>query len=120
MEAIVTAIHGRQLEEHGGAEGLRDKDLLESALARPRNQWVYQPDTTLERLAAAYAYGLARNHPFIDGNKRVALAVCDTFLRLNGKVPTATQAEKVVAFTKVSAGEWSEADLAVWLAEHVT
>lgn len=119
MDSIVPAIHDRQLEEHGGAEGLRDQALLESALARPRHLWVYEPDSAIERLAAAYAYGLARNHPFTDGNKRVALVVCETFLRLNGKMPTASQAEKVVIFTKLAAGEWNEDRLADWLAQHV-
>lgn len=100
-------------------EGLRDKALLESALARPKQLSVYEPVSTIERLAAAYAYGLARNHPFTDGNKRVALVVCETFLRLNGKLTTATQAGKVVVFTRLAAGEWSEDQLANWLAQHV-
>lgn len=119
LDSIIPAIHDRQLEEHGGPEGLRDKAPLESALARPKHLWAYEPETSLERLAAAYAYGLARNHAFTDGNRRMALAVCETFLRLNGKTPTANQAEKVVAFTKLAAGEWDEARLAEWLTEHV-
>ena len=119
MDSIVPAIHDRQLREHGGAEALRDRALLDSALGRPKNLWTYAPDSTIERLAAAYAYGLARNRPFTDGNKRVALVVCETFLRLNGKMITAGQAEKVVVFTGLAAGEWSEEQLADWLTQHV-
>lgn len=119
MESIVPAIHDRQLEEHGGAEGLRDPALLRSALARPKHLWAYEPTSSIERLASAYAFGLSRNHPFVDGNKRVALVVSETFLRLNGKVPLASQAEKVVVLTRLAAGEWSEVAFADWLAQHV-
>ncbi len=116
LEEIVYAIHKRQLAEHGGAEGVRDANLLLSALARPRNLWAYseaKPD--LAALGAAYAFGIARNHPFVDGNKRVALVVCRTFLQLNGVDITANQEEKVEAFLALAAGGMTEGELAAWL-----
>ena len=80
----VLAIHRRQLSEHGGLDGIRDQGMLESALGRPTNKYSYEsPKPSLAQLAAAYAFGIARNHPFIDGNKRTAFVVCELFLRLN-------------------------------------
>ena len=88
LEETVIAIHQRQISEHGGGEGLRDEGLLASALARPQSLLAYaQPPPDLAALAAAYAYGIARNHPFVDGNKRAALGACIVFLRLNGIEP---------------------------------
>src|SRR3954447_2101174 len=81
---LVLVVHNRQLAEHGGPEGVRDMNALESALARPRNLLAYGDKPSLFRLAAAYAAGIAKNHPFLDGNKRTALVVCMTFLELNG------------------------------------
>lgn len=110
-------MHDRQLAEHGGGEGIRDAGLLESALQRPLNKFAYgQPD--LCDLAAAYAYGIARNHPFVDGNKRTALVASLTFLSLNGLRTTSTQAENVVVFLALAAGELDEDALAAWLREH--
>src|SRR3546814_13224751 len=89
---VAMAAHAEQLAEHGGGEGVRDAGLLESAMARPQNLAAYhEPDAA--ELAAAYAYGIARNHPFVDGNKRTAAVVSETFLVLNGYVLTATHAE---------------------------
>ncbi len=89
---VVCAIHQRQIVEHGGAKGVRDENLLLSALARPQNILAYEDaEPDIARLAAAYAFGIAQNHPFIDGNKRVALVVCSTFLKLNGWNLVATQ-----------------------------
>jgi death-on-curing protein len=111
--------HDMQLSEHGGASGIRDSGLLESALARPKNLFAYSSETaTLPRLAAAYAVGIIRNHPFVDGNKRTALVVAFAFLKLNGIKITAPPEERYMTFLAVAAGELSEEDLAAWLSEN--
>ena len=111
---VILAIHDEQLAAHGGASGLRDATLLDSALARPRNRLAYgEPD--LAELAALHAIAIARNHPFIDGNKRTALVVCRTFLILNNHNITATQTEKHQAFLTLAAGVLLEPTLAQWL-----
>jgi len=108
-----TAIHAEQIAEHGGLEGIRDQGLFESAMARPENQAGYgKPDVC--DLAAAYAYGLARNHPFADGNKRTAFVVSATFLILNGRDLTATEVDVVETFLKLAVGELAEIELAAW------
>jgi death on curing protein len=110
---MVLAVHLRQLSEHGGGEGVRDSGLLDSALQRPQNKFAYeQPD--LFDLAAAYAFGLARNHPFVDGNKRTALVASFLFLYANGFKVTCTQEERVVRFLALAAGNLEEAALADW------
>ncbi len=115
---MAVAAHAEQLAEHGGAEGIRDLGLLESALARPQNQVAYgQPD--LAALAAAYAFGIARNHPFVDGNKRTAAVVSVAFLLLNGSDCTATPAELSVAFLALAAGELTEDEMADWFRRHI-
>jgi death-on-curing protein len=115
---VALAIHREQLTEHGGADGIRDSGLFESALARPRNLAAYgDPDAA--ELAASYAYGIARNHPFVDGNKRTAAVVSETFLVLNGCSSSASNAEVVVAFTSLAAGELSEGELADWFRERI-
>lgn len=112
LEIALTA-HREQLAEHGGGEGVRDSAMLESAMARPQNLAAYgDPDAA--ELAAAYAFGIARNHPFVDGNKRTAAVISETFLMLNGRGLTATDAELVVAFLALAAGELGEAELADW------
>jgi death on curing protein len=117
LRDTVTAMHGRQLAEHGGGEGIRDAGLLDSALQRPLNKFAYgEPD--LCDLAAAYAYGIARNHPFVDGNKRTALVSSLTLLELNGHRSTSTQAENVIVFLSLAAGELDEDALAAWLRKH--
>ncbi len=117
LDVAMTA-HAEQLAEHGGGEGVRDLRLLESAMARPQNLVTYgQPDAAA--LAAAYAFGIARNHPFVDGNKRTAAVVSETFLALNGFALTASDAELAVAFIDLAAGELSEAELEAWLREFV-
>lgn len=114
---VAIAAHAEQLAEHGGGEGTRDERLLESALARPKNLLAYgSPDVS--DLAAAYAYGIARNHPFIDGNKRTAAVVSETFLVLNGYGLNATDAELVVAFLALASGDLSEEELADWFRGH--
>lgn len=115
---MARAAHAEQLAEHGGAEGVRDDGLLESAFARPRNLADYgDPDAAA--LAAAYAYGIARNHPFVDGNKRTAAVVSETFLVLNGYELIATDAELVVAFLELAAGNLTEDELADWFRQHL-
>ncbi len=111
---VVKAIHHRQISEHGGRPGIRDEGLLESALARPENLLAYgEPD--LAALAAAYAFGISRNHPFIDGNKRVSLVVTRTFLLLNGFDLKADQGEKYLTFLKLAENSIGETELADWI-----
>jgi death on curing protein len=110
---VALAAHLEQLAEHGGGEGVRDERLLDSAMARAKNLAAYD-DPDAAALAAAYAFGIARNHPFIDGNKRTAAVVSETFLALNGLVLTASDAEIVVAFLALAAGELPEEELADW------
>ncbi|HEV7233913.1 MAG TPA: type II toxin-antitoxin system death-on-curing family toxin [Sphingorhabdus sp.] len=115
---VAMAAHAEQLAEHGGAEGVRDAGALDSAMARPRNLADYgEPDAAA--LAAAYAFGIARNHPFVDGNKRTAAVVSETFLLLNGHALGATDAEMVVAFVALAAGELTEDELADWFRAHL-
>jgi len=115
---VALAAHAEQLAEHGGGEGVRDTGALESAMMRPRNLALYeQPDAAA--LAAAYAFGLARNHPFVDGNKRAAAVVAETFLALNGHALAATDAELVVAILALAAGELAEDELADWFRLHL-
>lgn len=112
--AVVLALHDEQLAEHGGAPGLRDQGLLESALDRPKNLFAYStPD--LAALAASYGFGLIRNHPFVDGNKRMAFVVTETFLALAGHEITASDAECLSTWLSLAAGEVSEDQLADWL-----
>ena len=115
---LVSAMHLRQLSEHGGGAGLRDSGLLESAVQRPINKSQYsEPD--LSDLAASYAYGIARNHPFIDGNKRTALVASFTFLYLNGLRVNTTQVENVRVFLSLASGNLTEDELAVWFRSNV-
>lgn len=109
-----TAYHNDQIAQHGGLQGIRDQGLLESALSRPQMKAQFG-DVDLATLGAAYAYGLARNHPFLDGNKRTALVVMETFLVLNGFEIAADNAEVVAVMLSVAAGEVSEDDLVLWL-----
>jgi death-on-curing protein len=111
---IVKSVHLRQLQRHGGGFGVRDEGLLESALARPQNLAAYGEPTVFD-LAASYAFGIARNHPFVDGNKRTAFVSAVLFLRLNGQEFSADQAEAAVVFLRLAAGGLSEAELAEWL-----
>jgi death-on-curing protein len=120
LEETVIAIHQRQISEHGGSEGLRDEGLLASALARPQNVLAYgQPPPDLAALAAAYAYGIARNHPFVDGNKRTALVAARTFLLLNGVNLAANQDEKYLTFLQLAQGALTEEQLADWIRKRI-
>ncbi len=116
QERVVRAIHLRQLAEHGGLEGVRDEGLLSSALARARNLFAYgNPQPDLAALAASYAYGVIKNHPFVDGNKRTAYVICRTFLKLNGRDIDASDIEKYQAFIGAADGTLSEEQLAGWI-----
>ena len=114
----VLVAHSRQLAEHGGSDGLRDETLLESALSKPRNVFTYASSVTLPQLAASYAFELARNHAFIDGNKRTALVVSEGFLRLNGLKIVSTPEEKYFTFLHLADGSLSEDELAIWFTKH--
>lgn len=115
-KAAVLAIHDQQIAEHGGSPDLRDGNLLESALARPQNLFAYgNPEPDLAALAAAYAFGIAQNHAFIDGNKRTSFVVTRTFLILNGLDITANQIERLTVWIDLGAGRLSEQALADWL-----
>lgn len=120
LEETVIAIHHRQIAEHGGREGLRDEGLLASALARPQNLLAYaEPQSDLAALAAAYAFGIARDHPFLDGNKRTALVAARTFLLLNGANLEAGQDEKFLTFLQMAAGSLTEEELANWIRKRI-
>jgi death-on-curing protein len=115
---VVDSIHIDQLREHGGLPGLRDDNALESALARPKQRWHYANQTDVPTLAAAYGFGLARNHPYRDGNKRIAFLAMVTFFEINGYELTATDAEVVAEFVTLAAGSVSEDALVAWIREH--
>lgn len=114
---IIEAIHDEQLAIHGGASGLRDQGMLESALDRPRNKWSCE-QAELPELAAAYAYGMARNHPFVDGNKRTSLLALYTFLGINGIEFDVPEAEAATMILSLAAGEVSEESLARWIRDN--
>ena len=115
--SVVLAIHEQQIAEHGGSLGIRDLGLIESALGRPKNLLLYN-DPDIFDLAAAYGYGIAQNHGFIDGNKRTAYVVTRLFLVLNGYDINASAVEKVIIFERVGKGEIDQPGLAIWLRSH--
>lgn len=114
--ALALAMHERQLAEHGGGDGVRDEALLDSALARPQQLQAYgDPPPDLAQLAASLAYGLARNHPFVDGNKRTAAVACETFVRLNGARIDASDPDLYPVYLALAEGSLTETDFARWL-----
>lgn len=115
---LAIAIHDRQLSEHGGPSGVRDEGALESALARPRNRWEYGEDD-LGALAAAYAFGIARNHPFVDGNKRTAWVLARSFLALNAAELAFDKIDALRQVQALAAGDLSEDELADWFRLHL-
>lgn len=116
---VLRAVHDEQLAEHGGGSGVRDAGLFESALARPQQLAVYgQPD--IAEIAASYGYGIARNHPFVDGNKRTAFVAVQLFLMLNGFRLAASDPDYVLTMLAMAAGEISEAEFAAWVRSHIT
>jgi death-on-curing protein len=116
---VLDAVHVDQLREHGGLPGLRDENVLESALARPRNRWHYKLDTDVAELAATYGWGLATSHPYRDGNKRAAFLAMAIFLELNGFELTATDAEVVQVMLAVADHGMGERELADWVQTHI-
>lgn len=118
---LAIAIHERQLAEHGGGSGVRDEHLLDSALARPQQLHAYgDPPPDLADLAASLAFGLARNHPFVDGNKRTAHVCYRVFLTLNGADLLATDEDKYITMITLAEGNLSEAEFAAWLRQHIS
>jgi death on curing protein len=115
--ALIFAIHEEQLAEHGGGEGIRDEGLLDSALARPLNRAGYG-DPDIPELAALYAIAIARNHPFVDGNKRAAFAAMVTFLALNGARFEPPEVEATVTMLRLAAGDMSDEEFAGWVRQH--
>jgi death-on-curing protein len=111
---VVEAVHVDQVREHGGVIGIRDENALESALARARQRWAYEPDADIPRLAADYAFGVCRNHPFRDGNKRAAFLTAVIFLGLNGLEFVAPEDDVVETMLALAAGERNEEQIAVW------
>jgi len=108
-------LHFESLAEHGGASGIRDAGLLDSALARPRNQFLNDPNADVAQLAAAYGFGLVRNHAFVDGNKRIAFIATVLFLRLNGWRLTSARLDEIQTMLKLASGEIAEEQFAAWI-----
>ena len=116
---VVDAVQFDLLRTHGGLTGLRDENALESALGRARHRWLYGKKVDLASLAAAYGFGLARSHPYRDGNKRIAFVAMATFLALNGRDLEATDADVVTLMVDLAAGRMTEASLARWIRQHL-
>jgi death-on-curing protein len=117
---VILAVHADQIRAHGGSSGVRDKGLLDSAFSRPLNRLGYEPDSDLCDLAASYGFGIRRNHPFIDGNKRVAFQAMYLFLGLNGLRIDAPEEEVVALMLALASGELNESELAGWLRDHTS
>jgi death-on-curing protein len=118
LKASVLASHSEQLAEHGGSDGIRDEGLLDSALAKPLNVFAYGENVDLFTLAASYAFGIARNHAFIDGNKRTANVVSEGFLYLNGWRIMTSKEDKYFTFLHLADGSLSEEEMAAWFRAH--
>ena len=119
-EVIIRILHSEQLQQFGGLPGIRDETLLGSALARPKNRWAYSsPKPDVIALAASYAFGLAKNHPFCDGNKRVSLIASQLFLQMNGLRIAATQPQLVETILNLAAGTVGEDELEAWMRTRV-
>jgi death on curing protein len=116
---VVDAIHLDQIREHGGLPGVRDENALESALHRPRDRWSYEANADLATLAAAYCWGLARNHPYRDGNKRIAFLTMAVFVEINGYRFAAEEHDVVAVMLGVASGETAEPELAKWIRSHL-
>ncbi len=115
LPQLVQAVHQTLLAEHGGLPGIRDQALLDSALARPQQKAAYENKPSVFELAAAYSFGLARNHPFIDGNKRIALTVAAVFLELNGFSLDAPEPETALVYQQLASGSLTEKELTLWI-----
>ena len=119
LEEVVRAIHTMLLSEHGGATGIRDEAMLQSALSRPLQKFAYEPEVNHFDLAAAYSFGLAKNHPFVDGNKRVAFTVGVLFLEFNGYDFVATETDATITFESLAASTIEEKELSRWFEMNV-
>ncbi len=119
LDEVVLAVHDEQLAIHGGLSGIRDLGAVESALARPKNLAAYENCEDVARLAAAYAFGIAKNHGFIDGNKRTALVIADLFLMLNGYELVSSPTENVLTILGLADGKLSEEELVVWIGRNI-
>lgn len=117
--AVVDSVHTDQLREHGGLSGIRDENMLESALVRPRNKWIYGKEDDLAALAAAYGFAFVTSHPYRDGNKRIGFLAIAAFLGINGHDFQATDAEVVTQMMGLADGQISEDELADWIGEHM-
>lgn len=118
--AALILLHGVSLAQFGGSSGIRDEALLDSALARPRNRFLYDSGSDVAALAAAYGYGLALNHPFVDGNKRIAFVAVGVFLSLNGYALEVEPIEAIRVIFALASGEISEEELANWIRAHAS
>lgn len=120
LTEVVIAIQKRQISEHGGLDGIRSFDLLESSLNSPKHFFHYEnPKPSIAQLASSYAYSLIKNHPFNDGNKRIALITCELFLKLNGKRLNATQLEKYHYYINLASGKLSKEEFAKWIEQNI-
>jgi death-on-curing protein len=119
LSEVVLATHSMLLAEHGGSQGIRDEKLLESALSRPINKFNYESNSTLSNLAASYSVGLGKNHPFVDGNKRIALTVALIFLEINGFVLQSPEAETACVFDRLASGKIKEQELSIWFDKYI-
>lgn len=121
LDDVVLSIHSRQIAEHGGLDDVRDSGLLMSVLGKPKNMHYYHdPKPDIADLAASYAYGIVKNHPFVDGNKRTAFVVANLFLRLNGTTLHALQEQKYVMFLGLASGQVTEEELAAFIRNNMT
>jgi len=118
LEQATISIHEMLLAEHGGATGIRDVSLLKSALAKPKHRLSYDPDTTMFELAASYSFGIAKNHPFVDGNRRTSFTIGVLFLEINGFTFHAPETEAVITIERMASGLNNEAELAKWFKSH--
>lgn len=116
---VIIAMHDRQIAEFGGASGVSDLGLLQSAIARPQNAFYYNQVVSLTKLAACYAFGIAKNHAFVDGNKRTAFMSCYLFLMKNGFAINATEEERFIAILSLANGSISEEEFTKWLEQHI-
>ncbi len=118
LKETVEAIHTMLLSEHGGGSGTRDKSLLDSALARPKQKFSYDSDVSIFDLAAAYSFGIAKNHPFIDGNKRTAFTIGTLFLEINGFKLNATEVDATITFENLASDALKEDELSLWFEKY--
>ncbi len=118
LDEIVESVHSMLLAEHGGGSGIRDKSLLDSTLARSRQKFSYVSDVSIFDLAAAYSFGIAKNHPFVDGNKRTAFTIGTLFLEINGFKLNATEVDATITFENLAIDTLSENDLSLWFKKH--